>query len=46
MLDVIDPIFYEDRLAKIPKLIMVTSDDEFMMFDWTGLYIDQIQGET
>jgi PhoPQ-activated pathogenicity-related protein len=42
MFDVIDPIVYEDRLAKIPKLIMVTSDDEFMMFDWTGLYIDQI----
>ena len=35
MMNIIDPIYYEDRLAKIPKLIMVTSDDEFMMFDWT-----------
>lgn len=43
--DVIDPIAYFDRLEGIPKYIVVTSDDEFMMFDWTNLYYDKLPGE-
>ena len=44
----LDPLNYKDRLAKIPKYIMLSSDDEFMMFDWTNKYYDQFKtmGET
>merc|ERR1719453_2953777 len=35
---IIDPIEYLDRLADVPKYVVVTSDDEFMMFDWTTIY--------
>ena len=31
----IDPKFYYDRLARLPKMVFVSSDDEFMQFDWT-----------
>ena len=40
----LDPLSYKDRLAKIPKYIMLSSDDEFMMFDWTSKYFDQFAG--
>lgn len=43
--DTIDPIAYFDRLEGIPKYIVVTSDDEFMMFDWTNIYYDKLPGE-
>ena len=36
----LDPLSYKDRLAKIPKYIVLSSDDEFMMFDWTSKYFD------
>jgi len=44
----LDPLSYKDRLAKIPKYIVLSSDDEFMMFDWTSKYFDQFKplGET
>jgi PhoPQ-activated pathogenicity-related protein len=44
----LDPLNYKDRLAKIPKYIVLSSDDEFMMFDWTNHYYDQFKelGET
>lgn len=42
---IIDPINYLDRLAEIPKYIVVSSDDEFMMFDWTNIYYDKLGGE-
>jgi len=45
MFEVIDPMNYFDRLENMPKLIMVTSDDEFMMMDWTNIYYDQLPGE-
>jgi PhoPQ-activated pathogenicity-related protein len=33
-------------LEDIPKFISVTSDDEFMSFDWTNLgYYDKLKGE-
>jgi PhoPQ-activated pathogenicity-related protein len=44
----LDPLKYKDRLTRIPKYIMLSSDDEFMMFDWTNKYYDQFKqlGET
>ena len=45
MMDIVDPINYLDRLAKVPKFVIVSSNDEFMMFDWTSIYYDQIYGE-
>lgn len=44
----LDPLSYKDRLAKIPKYIVLSSDDEFMLFDWTSKYFDQFKplGET
>jgi len=38
--NIIDPGTYFSRLESIPKYIIVTSDDEFMMFDWTNMYYD------
>ena len=36
MFSIIDPqSYFGDRLAEIPKLVVVTSDDEFMSMDWT-----------
>jgi len=31
---------YLDRLEEVPKLVVVSSDDEFMMMDWTNIYFD------
>jgi len=45
-LKVIDPAFYYDRLALIPKYPVYSSDDEFMMFDWSALWYPEIPGET
>lgn len=45
MFDIIDPMSYLDRLEEIPKLVIVSSDDEFMMMDWTNIYFDQLTGE-
>ena len=44
-MDIIDVDLYNDRLAKIPKLVMVSSNDEYMQMDWTQLYWDKMQGE-
>ena len=42
---IIDPINYLDRLDKIPKYFLVSSDDEFMSYDWTNIYWDKLGGE-
>ena len=34
-----------DRLEKLPVNFIVSSDDEFMSFDWTNLYYHQLKGE-
>jgi len=36
---------YLSRLARIPKHVVVSSDDEFMMFEQTNLWWDQMPGE-
>merc|ERR1712086_604607 len=43
---VIDPAYYFDRMADIPKYLFFSSNDEFMMSDWPNSYIDDIPGET
>jgi PhoPQ-activated pathogenicity-related protein len=34
-----------NKIEKVPKFITVSSDDEFMMMDWTEFYYDQLPGE-
>jgi len=43
----VDPIFepFLSRLGKIPKHVVVSSDDEFMMMEQTALWWDQMKGE-
>ena len=43
--DIIDPINFVEKLDKIPKFVTVSSDDEFMMMDWTSIYWDKFTGE-
>ena len=43
--DIIDPINFVERMENIPKFVTVSSDDEFMMMDWTSMYWDKITGE-
>jgi len=40
-----DPIYYADTLAKIPKVVVMSSDDEFMQFDWCNIWFDKLSGE-
>lgn len=42
---IVDPIHYVDRLARLPKIVSVSSDDEFMMFEWTSQWWDKFTGE-
>lgn len=41
----IDPIHYGERLAEIPKMVIVSSDDEFMMMDQTDIWFKNLTGE-
>jgi len=43
---IVDPIHYVDRLARLPKVVLVSSDDEFMMFEWTNNWKNIFKGET
>lgn len=40
-----DPLSYPDRMAKIPKMVFVASNDEFMMFEWTNFWWKNMTGE-
>ena len=42
---VLDPLNYPEVLSDMPKLVIVASDDEFMMFEWTSLWWDRLEGE-
>jgi len=46
MMDIVDPINYGERLARLPKLTVLSSDDEFMQFDWSNIWYDQMTGES
>jgi PhoPQ-activated pathogenicity-related protein len=43
---IVDPIHYVERLARLPKAVLVSSDDEFMMFEWTNNWKNIFKGET
>lgn len=43
--EIVDPMYYYDRLARLPKMVCLSSDDEFMMFDWTNIWYDNLTGE-
>merc|ERR1711968_285113 len=42
---VIDPMYYGDRLKRLPKVVVLSSDDEFMMMDWSNIWYDDLTGE-
>ena len=42
----LDPLNYKERLAKIPKYIVLSSDDQFMLFDWTNKYFDKFDHDS
>ena len=47
-LEIVDPghnALYQERLAAIPKLAVVSSDDEFMQLDWTAYKWTDLPGE-
>ena len=44
-LQIIDPMYYYERLARLPKVIVLSSDDEFMQFDWSDIWYDDLLGE-
>ena len=49
LLENVDPAFHLDRLSHLPKLSVVSSDDEFMQLDWTsdpGASWQDLPGET
>jgi len=43
---VVDPIYYVERLAALPKVVVDSSDDEFMQFDWTDIWRSQFERNT
>ena len=44
-LEIIDPIYYGDRLSQVPKVVVLSSDDEFMQFDWSDIWYSKLTGE-
>jgi PhoPQ-activated pathogenicity-related protein len=44
-MEVIDPMYYGDRLARLPKVVVLSSDDEFMMMDQSNIWYDELTGE-
>ena len=43
---IVDPKYYAERLAALPKVVVDSSDDEFMQFDWTDIWRDQFEKNT
>ena len=41
----VDPIHHMDRIEDLPVNFIVSSDDEFMSFDWTNIYFNELKGE-
>ena len=44
-LKIIDPMYYGERLSQVPKVVVLSSDDEFMQFDWSDIWYDSLTGE-
>lgn len=45
-LAIVDPLTYMDRLKDVPKSILLSSNDEFMMMEWSNIWYDKFEGET
>eukprot|EP01064_Diplonema_japonicum_P014994 TRINITY_DN22762_c0_g1_i1.p1 TRINITY_DN22762_c0_g1~~TRINITY_DN22762_c0_g1_i1.p1 ORF type:complete len:262 (+),score=58.39 TRINITY_DN22762_c0_g1_i1:66-851(+) len=47
LLKIVDPIQpnYVQRLSRLPINVIVSSDDEFMMFEWTNIWWGNMTGE-
>lgn len=43
---IVDPMYYGERLARLPKIVVLSSDDEFMMMDWSNIWYDDLTGES
>jgi len=43
LLDTVDPINYKKRLSRLPVFPVLSSDDEFMMMDWTNIWYDELK---
>jgi len=43
---IVDPVHYAKRLARLPKVTVVSSGDEFMMFEWTANWKNLFAGES
>lgn len=37
----VDPFYFPEQLKKVPTMIVVSSDDEFMQMDWTQIWNDE-----
>ena len=46
MMEAIDPAKFQERLKDVPVYNLVSSDDEFAMFDWTDIFYDKLEGES
>lgn len=44
--NLVDPLYFRDKLKNVPKMIVTASDDEFMMMEWSQYWYDQFEGET
>jgi len=42
---IVDPAHYYKRLSRLPKQAVLSSDDEFMMMDWSNIWYDEMPGE-
>jgi len=42
----IDPLSFGEKLKSMPKLVVLSSDDEFMMMDWSNIWYDKLTGES
>jgi len=42
---IIDPVHYSESLSRIPKVVVLSSDDEFMQMDWSNIWYDKLSGE-
>ena len=45
MSELVDPYFYRERYANVPKLVVISGGDEFLMPDDTHFYWPEMQGE-
>lgn len=44
--NLVDPLFFQDNLKNVPKMIVTSSNDEFMMMEWSQYWYDKFEGET